>query len=40
MLDVVTEINHDEETNSLVEDVEATDNEENQNLRPLMVSKH
>jgi hypothetical protein len=32
MLDVVIEINQDEETNSLMEDVEATDNEENQNL--------
>jgi hypothetical protein len=28
MLDVVTEINQDEETNSLMEDVEATNNEE------------
>jgi hypothetical protein len=34
MLDVVTEINQDEETNSLMEDVEAVDNEENQNLGP------
>jgi hypothetical protein len=33
VLDVVTEINHGEETNSLIEDVEATDNEENQNSR-------
>jgi hypothetical protein len=29
MLDVVTEMNQDEETNSLMEDVEALDNEEN-----------
>jgi hypothetical protein len=34
MLDVITEINQDEETNSFMEDVEATDNEENQNLGP------
>jgi hypothetical protein len=33
MLDVVTEINQDEETNSFMEDVEAVDNEENQNSR-------
>jgi hypothetical protein len=32
MLDVITEINQDEETNSLMEDVEVVDNEENQNL--------
>jgi hypothetical protein len=34
MLDVVTEMNQDGETNSLMEDVEAIDNEENQNLGP------
>jgi hypothetical protein len=34
MLDVITEINQDEETNSFMEDVEAADNEENQNLGP------
>ncbi len=34
MLNVVTEINEDEETNSLMEDVEAADNEKNQNLGP------
>jgi hypothetical protein len=34
MLDVVIEINQDEETNSLMEDVEVADNEENQNLGP------
>jgi hypothetical protein len=34
MLYVVTKINQDEETNSLMEDVEATYNEENQNLGP------
>jgi hypothetical protein len=28
MLDVVTEINHNEEANSLMEDVEAAENEE------------
>jgi hypothetical protein len=33
MLDVVTEINHDEDTNSLMENAEGTDNEEIQNLR-------
>jgi hypothetical protein len=33
MLDVVTEINQDEETTSLMEDVEAADNEKNQNLK-------
>jgi hypothetical protein len=33
MLDVVTEINQDEETNSLMEDVEVANNEENQNSR-------
>jgi hypothetical protein len=35
MLDVVTEINQDEETNSLMEDVEVVDNEENQNSRAI-----
>jgi hypothetical protein len=35
MLDVITKINQDEETNSLMEDVEVADNEENQNLRPI-----
>jgi hypothetical protein len=35
MLDVVTEMNQDEETNSFMEDVEAADNEENQNLGPV-----
>jgi hypothetical protein len=34
MLDVVIEINQDEETNSLMEDVEAADNEGSQNLGP------
>jgi hypothetical protein len=34
MLNVVTEINQEEDTNSLMEDVEATDNEESQNLGP------
>jgi hypothetical protein len=35
MLDVITEINQDEETNSFMEDVEAADNEKNQNLGPV-----
>ncbi len=34
MLDVVTEINQNEEANSLMEDVEATENEEGQSLGP------
>jgi hypothetical protein len=33
MLDVVTEINQDEETDSLMEEVRAIGNGENQNLR-------
>jgi hypothetical protein len=35
MLDVVTEINQNEETNSLMEDVEAADTEGGQNLGPV-----
>jgi hypothetical protein len=34
MLDVVTEINQDEEANSLMEDVEAAENEESQTFGP------
>jgi hypothetical protein len=33
MFDVVTEVNQDKETNSLMEDVGATGNEKNENLR-------
>jgi hypothetical protein len=33
MLDVITEVYQDEETDSLMEDVGATSNEENENLR-------
>jgi hypothetical protein len=36
MLDVITEINQEEETNSLMEDVEAVDNKESQNLGPVV----
>jgi len=35
MFDVVIEINQDEETNSLMENVEATDNEKIQNLETI-----
>jgi len=35
MLDVVTEINQDEETNSLMEEVRAAGNGKNQNLRTI-----
>jgi hypothetical protein len=35
MLDVVTEINQNEEANSLMEDVEVAENEESQSLGPI-----